>query len=54
VRRAIECYKSPGCVRRMQKEAVLRIQENHTWDRVMKRYMQLYKKARKQRTTRLL
>ena len=54
VRRAIDCYKSPGCVRRMQKEAVLRIQENHTWDKVMKRYMQLYKKARQQRMAQIL
>ena len=54
VRKAIDCYKSHDCVRRMQKEAVLRIQENHTWDKVMKRYMELYKKARQQRMKRLL
>jgi starch synthase len=49
IRRAVECYRSPGCVRRMQKDAVRQIQENHTWDKVMKRYLQLYKKARQQR-----
>ena len=54
VRRAIDCYKTPGCVRRMQKEAVLRIQEKHTWNKVMKRYLQLYKKARQQRMTQIL
>jgi starch synthase len=49
IHRAIECYRSPGCVRGMQKDAVKQIQENHTWDKVMKRYLQLYKKARQQR-----
>jgi starch synthase len=49
IQRAIECYRSPGCVRRMQKDAVRQIQENHTWDKVMKRYLQLYKKAKRQR-----
>jgi starch synthase len=49
IQRAFECYGSPGCVRRMQKNAVRRIRENHTWDKVMKRYLQLYKTARMQR-----
>jgi starch synthase len=50
IQRAIECYKSPGCVRKMQKAAVMQIQEFHTWDKVMKRYLKLYHLARQQRT----
>ena len=48
--RALACYENPDCMRRMQKDAVIRIQENHTWDRVMKRYLQLYGKSRLNRT----
>jgi starch synthase len=47
--RAIECYEKSGCIRTMQKDAVMQIQKNHTWDKVMKQYLQLYKKARQQR-----
>jgi starch synthase len=50
VQRATECYKKPECIRRMQKDAVKQIQENHTWDKVMKQYLRLYKKAKQQRT----
>jgi hypothetical protein len=33
----------------MQRDAVLRIHERHTWDQVMKAYKRLYEKARLQR-----
>jgi starch synthase len=49
VLRAAECYGNPDCIRKMQKNAVKQIQDNHTWDKVMKRYLRLYKKAREQR-----
>jgi starch synthase len=48
VMRAVECYRMPGCVRRMQREAVEQIYRNHTWDKVMKRYIKLYNKAKLQ------
>lgn len=46
--RAIACYQSPDCIRRMQKAAVAKIRENHTWNKVMKKYLELYKKAKPQ------
>lgn len=49
VLRAVECYGKPGCIRTMQRDAVIQIQENHTWDKVMKQYLRLYKKAKQQR-----
>jgi len=49
VQRATDCYEKPECVRRMQKDAVKQIQENHTWDKVMKQYLRLYRKAKQQR-----
>lgn len=48
IQRATECYTDTECVRRMQREAVKRIHEHHTWDKVMQHYLQLYKKARQQ------
>ncbi len=48
VQRAMECNRNPGCVRRMQRDAVMNIRQNHTWDKVMKRYLHLYRKARRQ------
>ncbi|MBM9529412.1 glycogen/starch synthase [Desulfoprunum benzoelyticum] len=47
--RAIVLFGKPQRMRRMQRDAVLRIQERHTWDQVMKAYQRLYEKARLQR-----
>ena len=44
--RAMACYENPEYVRRMQKDAVIQIQQNHTWSKVMDRYLQLYRKSR--------
>ena len=47
--RAITLFSAPEALRRMQREAVTRIREKHTWDQVMQAYQQLYEKARLQR-----
>ncbi len=46
--RAITCYRKPGCVRRMQRAAVAKIREHHTWEKVTKKYLHLYRKAKQQ------
>jgi starch synthase len=46
ITRAFSCYQTPGSIRRMQKNAVEKIREFHTWDKVMKKYLQLYRKAK--------
>ncbi len=48
ITRAFACYQTPGSIRRMQKNAVEKIREFHTWDKVMKKYLQLYRKAKQQ------
>jgi len=48
ISRAIACYHNPGCVRRMQKDSVEKIRQHHTWDKVTKKYLQLYRKAKQQ------
>ena len=47
--RAIVLFGKPQRLRQMQRDAVLRIQERHTWAQVMKAYLRLYEKARLQR-----
>lgn len=47
--RAIALYSTPQLMRSMQREAVVRIREKHTWNQVMQAYQQLYEKARLQR-----
>jgi starch synthase len=47
--RAIVLFGKPQRMRQMQRDAVLRIHERHTWDQVMKAYQRLYEKARLQR-----
>ena len=47
--RAIALFGKPQRMRQMQRDAVLRIHERHTWDQVMKAYKRLYEKARLQR-----
>ncbi|MDP3479055.1 MAG: glycogen/starch synthase [Desulfoprunum sp.] len=44
--RAILLYSQPDILRRMQLQAVQRIRQKHTWDKVMKKYLNLYEKAR--------
>lgn len=46
VRRAISLYRTgPDAIRAMQQQALLRISEQHTWDRVKDRYLALYEQA---------
>lgn len=45
--RAMALYHDdPGRIRKMQHQAVARIYEQHTWQRVMKQYLQLYIRAK--------
>jgi starch synthase len=47
MRRGMALYhEHPSRIREMQRQAVKRIQEKHTWQRVMKQYLQLYKEAK--------
>jgi starch synthase len=50
IMRALACYDDQQCMRGMQKDAVVRIYKNHTWDKVMKRYLQLYRQSRQNKT----
>jgi len=44
--RALKLYRDdPGAVVKMQQQAVNRIHEQHTWDKVMGRYLDLYRQA---------
>ncbi|MDY0350611.1 MAG: glycogen/starch synthase [Desulfobulbaceae bacterium] len=46
VRRALSLYrKDPDRIKAMQVQAVQRIREHHTWDRVKDRYLALYEEA---------
>ena len=48
MQRAMALYREhPARIREMQRQAVKRIQEKHTWQMVMKQYLQLYKEAKK-------
>ncbi len=44
--RAMLLYAQPAILRGMQRQAVERIRQNHTWDKVMRRYLKLYGKSR--------
>lgn len=47
--RALNLYRTePETVRKMQRQAVRRIRERHSWDRVVKQYLDLYERAREQ------
>ncbi|MEK6201017.1 MAG: glycosyltransferase, partial [Desulfobulbaceae bacterium] len=47
MRRGMALYhEHPARIREMQRQAVKRIQERHTWQRVMKQYLQLYNEAK--------
>jgi len=39
-------YEDTAKIREMQRQAVVRIHERHTWNMVMKQYLQLYKEAK--------
>lgn len=44
--RAMALYRAePDAIRKMQQKAVLRIREQHSWDKVMARYLDLYEQA---------
>jgi len=46
MQRAMALYREhPDRIREMQRQAVLQIQEKHTWQMVMKQYLQLYKES---------
>ena len=46
VRRALRVFReAPGEIRRMQRQAVRSIHEEHTWQRVSSRYLDLYERA---------
>ncbi len=44
--KAMRLYSQPDILRGMQLQAVQRIRQRHTWDKVMKKYLELYAKAR--------
>ena len=47
MQRAMVLYhEDPAKIREMQRQAVVRIHERHTWKMVMKQYLQLYKEAK--------
>lgn len=48
VERALDLYrKDPAAIRKMQRQAVELIAKHYTWQKVSKKYLDLYKKARK-------
>ena len=51
--RAMVLYNQPDTLRQMQRQAVLRIRQKHTWETVMKKYLKLYEKARLMRWPRM-
>ncbi len=52
IARAVKSYGTPDEVRAMQRRAALQIQKKHTWSKVMKHYLELYKKAKALRLAR--
>ncbi len=44
--RALDAFADKSLIRRMQVAAVEKIEEQHTWKRVMQSYVELYKKSR--------
>ena len=49
LRRARQTYDRPDVLRRMQRDAVVRITKNFTWEAVMHEYLKLYKRAQQRR-----
>ena len=50
LQRALHLYATdPSAIRRMQRQAVELIHKRYTWDTVSKKYLELYKKAKKQK-----
>lgn len=50
LQRALDLYAAdPVAIRKMQRQAVELIHKRYTWDRVSKNYLELYKKAKKQK-----
>ena len=50
--RALVVYNSPDLRRKIQLQAVQEIKRNYTWPTVMRKYLELYKKARKKQLCR--
>lgn len=50
--RALVLYKDKGLMRKIQLQAVQVIERNYTWSKVMRKYLELYCKARKQQLCR--
>jgi len=46
--RAMELYTDKNSMRKIQVQAVREIEDNYTWSKVMKKYVQLYKNCRSQ------
>jgi starch synthase len=47
LQRALDVYRNPELKRRIQLQAVQEIERNYTWSKVMRKYLELYRKARK-------
>ena len=50
--RAMELYRDGKLKRRIQLQAVKEIERNYTWTKVMRKYLELYQKARRQQLCR--
>ena len=50
--RALVVYRNEKLKRKMQLQAVRAIEHNYTWSKVMRKYLELYSKARKQQLCR--
>ncbi len=50
--RALVLYRNEKLKRKMQLQAVKAIEQNYTWSKVMRKYLELYSKARKQQLCR--
>jgi starch synthase len=47
MQRALDVYRNPELKRRIQLQAVQEIERNYTWSKVMRKYLELYRKARR-------
>lgn len=50
--RALVMYRNGKLIRKIQLQAVKAIEQNYTWSKVMRKYLQLYSRARKQQLCR--
>lgn len=47
LQRALDVYRNPELKRKIQFQAVKEIERNYTWSKIMQKYLELYRKARK-------